>query len=46
MELLFTVVEESKKTLVVVTHDQNLAKLGDRVFFLKQGSLDAAAAAA
>ncbi len=45
MDLLFTVVEEAKKTLVVVTHDQNLAKLGDRVFFLKQGSLDAAAAA-
>lgn len=42
MELLFTVVEEAKKTLVVVTHDQNLAKLGERTLILKQGVLEAA----
>jgi predicted ABC-type transport system involved in lysophospholipase L1 biosynthesis ATPase subunit len=42
MDLLFTVVEEAKKTLVVVTHDQNLAKLGERTMVLKQGVLEAA----
>lgn len=42
MELLFTVVEEAKKTLVVVTHDQNLAKLGERTLVLKQGVLEPA----
>ncbi len=42
MELLFAVVEEAKKTLVVVTHDQNLAKLGERRMILKQGILEAA----
>jgi putative ABC transport system ATP-binding protein/lipoprotein-releasing system ATP-binding protein len=42
MELLFKVVEEAKKTLVVVTHDQNLAKLGERTLILKQGVLEAA----
>jgi predicted ABC-type transport system involved in lysophospholipase L1 biosynthesis ATPase subunit len=42
MELLFTVVAEAKKTLVVVTHDVNLATLGDRRLVLKQGLLEAA----
>jgi putative ABC transport system ATP-binding protein/lipoprotein-releasing system ATP-binding protein len=42
MELLFKVVEEAGKTLVVVTHDQNLAKLGERRLILKQGVLEAA----
>jgi putative ABC transport system ATP-binding protein/lipoprotein-releasing system ATP-binding protein len=42
MELLFKVVEEAGKTLVVVTHDQNLAKLGERRMILKQGVLEAA----
>jgi len=42
MDLLFKVVEEAKKTLVVVTHDQNLAKLGERTLVLKQGVLQAA----
>jgi putative ABC transport system ATP-binding protein/lipoprotein-releasing system ATP-binding protein len=39
MDMLMSVVEESKKTLVVVTHDQNLAKRGDRRLILKQGAL-------
>jgi putative ABC transport system ATP-binding protein/lipoprotein-releasing system ATP-binding protein len=43
MEMIFKVVEEAKKTLVVVTHDQNLAKLGERTLVLKQGVLEAAA---
>ncbi len=42
MELLFTVVEEAKKTLVVVTHDANLAKLGDRTLRIRGGVLEAA----
>ena len=39
MDMLMSVVEDSKKTLVVVTHDQNLAKRGDRRLILKQGAL-------
>jgi putative ABC transport system ATP-binding protein/lipoprotein-releasing system ATP-binding protein len=39
MDMLMTVVDESKKTLVVVTHDQNLAKRGDRRLVLKEGAL-------
>jgi putative ABC transport system ATP-binding protein/lipoprotein-releasing system ATP-binding protein len=39
MDMLMSVVEESKKTLVVVTHDQTLAKRGDRRLILKQGAL-------
>lgn len=42
MELLFTVVAEAKKTLVVVTHDMNLAERGDRRLVLKEGLLVAA----
>ena len=42
MELLFKVVDESKKTLVVVTHDQNLAALGDRRLIIREGRLEAA----
>lgn len=40
MDMLMSVVEESKKTLVVVTHDQTLAKRGDRRLILKQGALE------
>lgn len=39
MDLLFEVVEESKKTLVVVTHDSNLAERGDRKLVLNKGVL-------
>lgn len=39
MELLFTVVAETKKTLVVVTHDMNLAERGDRRLVLNEGVL-------
>jgi predicted ABC-type transport system involved in lysophospholipase L1 biosynthesis ATPase subunit len=41
MDLLFQVVDESKKTLVVVTHDTGLAARGDRMLRLAQGSLAA-----
>jgi ABC-type lipoprotein export system ATPase subunit len=40
MDMLMSVVAESKKTLVVVTHDQTLAKLGDRRLILKEGKLE------
>lgn len=39
MDLLFEVVAESKKTLVVVTHDANLAERGDRKLVLNKGEL-------
>ena len=42
MELLFRVVAEAGKTLVVVTHDAGLAQLGDRKLMLRQGLLEAA----
>ena len=40
MDMLLQVVDESKKTLVVVTHDQQMAKRGDRRLILKQGKLE------
>lgn len=40
MDMLVQVVDESKKTLVVVTHDQQMARRGDRRLLLKQGRLE------
>ena len=40
IDLLFGIVDETKKTLVVVTHDANLAKLGNRTLMLKQGVIE------
>jgi predicted ABC-type transport system involved in lysophospholipase L1 biosynthesis ATPase subunit len=40
MDMLISVVNESQKTLVVVTHDQQMAKRGDRRLILKQGVLE------
>jgi predicted ABC-type transport system involved in lysophospholipase L1 biosynthesis ATPase subunit len=39
MEMLMTVVTEAKKTLIVVTHDQNLAQKGDRKLIIRDGGL-------
>ncbi|MES2594311.1 MAG: ABC transporter ATP-binding protein [Verrucomicrobiota bacterium] len=39
IDMLIKIVDEAKKTLVVVTHDQVLAKRGDRRLILKQGKL-------
>jgi predicted ABC-type transport system involved in lysophospholipase L1 biosynthesis ATPase subunit len=39
MDLLFDVVAESHKTLLVVTHDANLAERGDRKLLIHQGQL-------
>ena len=41
MQLLLELVREKKKTLVVVTHDQNLARLGDRQVHIQDGLLTA-----
>ena len=38
-ELLFTLVDSHKKTLILVTHDMSLASQGDVRFFLKDGSI-------
>ncbi len=40
MDLLFEIVTEAKKTLVVVTHDATLAQRGDRTLIIKQGLLE------
>jgi len=34
------VVDEAQKTLIVVTHDRELAKRGDRRLLLKEGRLE------
>jgi len=39
MELLGGLVREKQKTLVVVTHDQDLAAQGDRVVHIRDGHL-------
>jgi predicted ABC-type transport system involved in lysophospholipase L1 biosynthesis ATPase subunit len=41
MQLLLELVREKTKTLVVVTHDQNLARLGDRQVHIQDGLLTA-----
>jgi predicted ABC-type transport system involved in lysophospholipase L1 biosynthesis ATPase subunit len=40
IDMLMSVVDEAKKTLIVVTHDQTLAKRGDRRLILKEGRLE------
>jgi putative ABC transport system ATP-binding protein/lipoprotein-releasing system ATP-binding protein len=37
--MLLKIVDEAKKTLVVVTHDQTLAQRGDRRLIIKDGKL-------
>lgn len=39
MKILLDVVAEKNATLVVVTHDDSLAKLGDRVLVIKDGKI-------
>ncbi len=43
MRILFDLVAEHDVTLVVVTHDQNLAKIGDRTLVIKDGAIHPAA---
>lgn len=40
MDMLLSVVAESKKTLIVVTHDTKLAERGDRMLTLREGLLE------
>lgn len=39
MGILFDLATEHQVTLVVVTHDQNLAKIGDRTLIIQDGSI-------
>jgi len=39
MEFLIQLHKEKKKTIIMVTHDDNLAKFADRVEFLKDGKI-------
>jgi putative ABC transport system ATP-binding protein/lipoprotein-releasing system ATP-binding protein len=40
IDMLMQVVDEAKKTLIVVTHDRQLATRGDRRLLLKDGKLE------
>ena len=40
IEMLMSIVTESKKTLIVVTHDQSLAAQGDRKLIIREGKLE------
>ena len=40
IDMLMQIVDEAQKTLIVVTHDQTLAKRGDRRLLLKEGRLE------
>jgi len=39
MEILLKLADEHRVTLIVVTHDQNLAKVGDRTLIIKDGKI-------
>ena len=39
-DLLFSMADRYKKTLILVTHDMNLAKKGDIRYTIKDGSLE------
>ncbi len=43
VDLLLGVVREDRRTLVVVTHDRELAKRGDRILLIEDGRIDGAA---
>ena len=43
MDLLLALVREKRKTLLVVTHDLNLARRGDRTLEMRDGLLDGSA---
>ena len=37
LDLLFELADEAGRTLVMVTHDQDIARLGDRVLTIRDG---------
>ncbi len=39
MSILLAIVKEEKMTLVIVTHDPNVAKVADKIIFLKDGKI-------
>lgn len=39
LQLLFELAEEKQKTLVIVTHDEHLATMGDRIITIKDGGV-------
>ena len=39
MEILLKLADEHGVTLIVVTHDQDLAKVGDRTLIIKDGQI-------
>lgn len=41
-DILFNMVDKYNKTLVLVTHDMNLAKKGDNIYTIKEGRLESA----
>jgi putative ABC transport system ATP-binding protein/lipoprotein-releasing system ATP-binding protein len=43
VEILLGVVREDQRTLVVVTHDRELAKRGDRILLIEDGTIDGGA---
>jgi ABC-type lipoprotein export system ATPase subunit len=43
MDILLQLADEHGVTLIVVTHDQNLAKVGDRMLVIKDGKVTSAA---
>lgn len=42
MQLVTKITRENKRTLVVVTHDINIAKYADRIIYIKDGSIEKA----
>ncbi len=40
LQLLFSLAEESGKTLVIVTHDSQIAAMGDRVLMIRDGVVE------
>jgi putative ABC transport system ATP-binding protein/lipoprotein-releasing system ATP-binding protein len=39
MDMLLGIVDEARKTLIVVTHDTRMAERGDRRLILREGKL-------
>lgn len=40
MELIISIAKEKKQTLVIVTHDTNIAKYADRIVYIEDGNIE------
>ncbi len=40
MELIINIAKEKKQTLVIVTHDTNIAKYADRIVYIEDGNIE------